>query len=216
LEHDAGASTDYHAVSEALTGLRDAYLALPVDSALAALLSSPSRDGRNAARRASAEHEARAGAIGHLREIADSAGGPHGTTVRLAQWVARIADREHRLLDDAETALSRGDPWTADRLLALSGGGSIPGVEEILARQIAGIWESSPLRVLGSRTTHLRTSTEFARGYVVNPLWASYVLVAQPSFADEMINDERYLPWRDIYFFRVMTGLQEPIRVDDP
>ncbi len=203
---------DYEAYMTAVGGLRDAWLKSPLDAPLSHA-DDPVQSVRLAALLALLEHPeksklGREGAFGRR----DQAPGSQSFWIRY-RWAVRIAARAESLRAEAKEGLEGGDASRAASLLDRS-------------ERVLGVWGdcypaaglSAALRTLSLRTERSDSAwvevdlrlgdVEDAHGRL------GRLLQWNPALRAAAAKDPRFVPLRNFYWFRIMTGMEPPAQVD--
>ena len=229
LEQRAEATNDYGTLVESIIGLRDSYIAQPESVAVEALRS-PRRDVRLASTLALMEHPHATEAAELLARAAKDDDPWFRLAVLRAQWAINAAHKAAAVREEAHGALTHHNAQRAGQLLDRIGES---GTNYDLALKMA-LSAAKPLdinstaRIIRQGGAYLfdeafspksgqlellRLETEFKGRpgpYAVERLMG--LLVGNPGLRKAVRDDPYFASLRGLYEFRVLTGMQEPIR----
>jgi hypothetical protein len=225
----ADASIDYPALTQAIIGLRDAWVTEPVAAVIDGL-ADPKREIRLAATLALVDHPDRATVVPLLRSAETKTRAT--AAVRRAEWAVGVALRADQLRDQARSALASGDLARADQVLRLMTGPR-SGYQAALkyglssprttAVQQGFIGDTSNWHLFDevfassvNTVALLHAELDIRRGSLSTALRSLTTYAAQhPNARKELREDSRFAPLRSDYEFRLVTGLQQPLTVGE-
>jgi hypothetical protein len=217
---------DIFRAEEALRGLQQAFTWLPFSDAVAAL-SARSSSVRVAAILGLAQHPDRREVRDALNTLAQSRSETERTTAEIALWAVAFMERQDRLLDQGYEAVSRGEFFEAHayayRAHPLGAGSRVPMTPLKILQINLVHWSLPGLHYFSERQHELSMSLPLVLGQALPSGQAgigtledlrSY-LDTHPHRIDDFLDNPLYDHLHDFYAFRVLTGLQEPIWVED-
>jgi hypothetical protein len=219
LQNQAGKVKDYAALQEATAGLRDSYIMRPAAVALNAL-SSPFHAVRLAAILALAEGHRNENIGEHLTTLSQKNDPDLQFTSDRARAMIDASERVSVLIGEAQRAVSGGDLVSASGIIEqLSADGSPLGafysaleshehVDGYMQRSQHLPQRMDDLGLLQCRVAVRRGDFKSAMSNLMQSLDRSW-------FRKAVREDSAFMPLHQLYAFRVMTGLQEPITVEN-
>ncbi len=217
LEEPPSGLNDLDVLIQAATGLRDAWLQLPVSAAIEAL-GSTRLSVRAAAIRALAGHEQRLEALEPLAKLAIAGESAQRRAARQAAWAIEVAERDHAdFVQSARRALDEGDMRRARQTLnsggfwweptraadALTFGLPAPaGVGFHLPRN------SRELAELGAEIALAEDRPEQAAGWLIR------LAHDDREHCAALAADPRFQALKQYYDYRLALGLEKPILVE--
>ncbi len=228
LERERTEPVDEYRVQEAIRSLVEAYLLEPVSQVIDAL-GSPRRNVRAAAMLALAEHPDRDDARSWLTSVAADPSHSLRARAQMALWAFGLMEKAHRTLDLAYDAVARGQPMEADAYHYRANDPTSSPLSPRVAFQVflLGWAEIEPPR-FEERERELYFSRQFQEGLTLPPgsrassspvfptpldTLAVY-LESHPNRIDPILQNPLFDHLKEFYAFRVLTGLQEPLRIE--
>jgi hypothetical protein len=238
LRNQADKSKDYAATVQAIKGLRDAYLREPVSAAVEAL-HDERREIRLAATLALSEHKDIERAQKLLAEAAANKDPHFRLAASRALWALTVVQKAEIERAKAELALAQGNPRGGQRFLkrVYNGYDSISGDSTDYRLVLTSTLSvSKPLQV--GRGTETIGMAEYVFQDAFDPAVDAFMKLASDinakartagdalrnlegpvsessSLRRSLAEDPNLSSLRNIYKFRVLTGLQQPTEIDN-
>jgi hypothetical protein len=222
LRKSADLHDDYALLEQAITGLRDAYTKEPAPIVVEALRD-PRRDIRLAATLAIADHPDSTGIRGLLVRAANDNDLWFRNACRRAQWALGVARKQASISDAARSAFLQNDTAGAYQLLFRIDPETLKvGLSFIKSRSATAgfvipsyVFENAFSRRSENVDSFLNALDLGERSYGLFMLRLQEVITNDPAAWARVREDPRTRPLRQYYAFRVLTGLQAPMVVDN-